>query len=331
MRRIGIGLLFVLILSAVTSCDREAERDEAAPASSTTTTTTTAGSTTGATSGAKASPGCTRSDPGVPAGRSERRTTVEGTERTYLLYVPTSAPPTPRPLVFNIHGHGSTANQQVAYSGVETVAEREDFVTVAPQGQGDPAAFDVIGMTDVTFVGQLIDEVGAAACIDLSRVYSMGMSNGGALSAAIGCRLADRFAAVAPVALVIYIAPFCDGTTPTPISTYMGTDDRVVPFDGGTIRCCGSPTIRPAPEIMADWAKHNGCDGEPATEQIGSDVEKRTWNACEGRAETVFYVVKGGGHTWPGARAISQLGKTTQDIDATETIWSFFAAHQRAD
>jgi polyhydroxybutyrate depolymerase len=325
MRHIGVGLLIVTLASLVTACDRDPAGDDPPPES----TTTSAAETATANAAPKPSSGCTSREPRLPAGRSEHHTTVNGEQRRYLAYAPTSAPDTPRPLVFNIHGYGSGASEQVAYTGIEPVAEREDFVTVAPQGRGDPAAFDIIGLPDVTFIGQLIDEVAASACIDLARVYSMGMSNGGGMSAALGCRLADRLAAVAPVTLVIYAAPFCDGTTPTPIATFMGTADPVIPFNGGRINCCGAATIRGAPEIMADWARHNGCDGEPTTEDIASDVEKRTWNGCDSAADTDFYVIEDGGHTWPGSFEVSRLGKTTQSINATETIWSFFAEHHR--
>jgi polyhydroxybutyrate depolymerase len=276
---------------------------------------------------AKPSPGCDRTKPGLPAGRSVQRTTSEGITRNYQAYVPTSAPSSPRPLVVNLHGHGSAASAQVALSGIEPVAEREDFVTVAPNGLS--ARFDILGMKDVNYIGQIVDEVGAALCIDLSRVYSMGMSGGGGMSAVLACRSPDRFAAVAPVALVFYIASFCDGTAPTPIVAFMGTADRVVPFEGGQITCCGNPTVRAVPTIMADWAKHNGCEPEPAIEQPGAKNEKRVWQGCDGAADTVLYVVNGGGHSWPPNVGTREVEGKTETVGATEVIWSFFAAHQR--
>jgi polyhydroxybutyrate depolymerase len=41
----------------------------------------------------------------------------------------------------------------------------------------------------------------------------------------------------------------------------------------------------------------------------------------------VLYSIIGGGHTWPGAIPIASLGMTTKQIDASSTIWDFFAAH----
>jgi polyhydroxybutyrate depolymerase len=38
-------------------------------------------------------------------------------------------------------------------------------------------------------------------------------------------------------------------------------------------------------------------------------------------------VVEDGGHTWPGSLDVPLLGETTREIDATDLIWEFFAAH----
>jgi polyhydroxybutyrate depolymerase len=189
--------------------------------------------------------------------------------------------------------------------------------------------FDVAGLQDANYIGQVVDEVSAALCIDLSRVYSMGMSNGGGMSAALACRSPDRFAAVAAVAFVVYIAEFCDGTTPTPIVSFMGTADRVVPFNGGQITCCGNPTVRAVADIMADWAKHNGCGPEPAIERPGAKNEKRVWQGCDAAADTVLYVINDGGHSWPSDVETRAVNGQAEPVGATEVIWSFFAAHHR--
>jgi poly(3-hydroxybutyrate) depolymerase len=43
----------------------------------------------------------------------------------------------------------------------------------------------------------------------------------------------------------------------------------------------------------------------------------------------MLYVIEGGGHTWPGARDVPRLGKTTHSIDAKSLIWDFLAAHPK--
>jgi polyhydroxybutyrate depolymerase len=45
----------------------------------------------------------------------------------------------------------------------------------------------------------------------------------------------------------------------------------------------------------------------------------------------LLYAVIGGGHTWPGSPVeIASLGPTTHEIDASQLIWAFFAAHPRS-
>ena len=56
-------------------------------------------------------------------------------------------------------------------------------------------------------------------------------------------------------------------------------------------------------------------------------MRRRTWSACDRGGEVVFYIVDGGGHTWPGAIPIARLGKTTTQINASAIAWDFFKAH----
>ena len=78
---------------------------------------------------------------------------------------------------------------------------------------------------------------------------------------------------------------------------------------------------------MAAWAAHNHCDPTFHDERLGSEVRKRVWTGCDEGSETVFYIIDGGGHTWPGSIPIASLGKTTTQIDASATIWKFFQSH----
>jgi polyhydroxybutyrate depolymerase len=51
---------------------------------------------------------------------------------------------------------------------------------------------------------------------------------------------------------------------------------------------------------------------------------------CNGSAEVKLYVIEGGGHTWPGGWQYLPekiIGKTSQVIDASEEIITFFKRH----
>ena len=80
------------------------------------------------------------------AGQTEEHITVEGVDRTYLLYVPASyRGDTNVAVVFDFHGFGSSAAQQIAYGNFRPLADRDGFIVAAPDGQGIPRHFTLLG------------------------------------------------------------------------------------------------------------------------------------------------------------------------------------------
>lgn len=281
-------------------------------------------------------PGCSPARP-APAGMSARTITSQGQTRTYQLYVPASyTGRKPVPVVFNFHGFASSASQQLVYGDFRPRADKDGFVIVAPDGQGSPRHFNLGpiqlaggGTDDVAFTVELLDSVSRELCVDADRVYAAGMSNGGAMSLALACLASDRFAAVGPVAVMAYLAP-CDVARPVPVAGFVGDADPIIPFNGGTVNCCGNPAVPPAPQSAQQWATHNGCDATPTEERVGEHVVRRSWRGCRGGADVDFYVVEGGGHTWPGTKAkVSFLGRTATDVSAVDVLADFFARHPR--
>ena len=92
--------------------------------------------------------------------------------RSYRLHVPSSyTGSTPVPLVLNIHGLGSNASDQEAYSGFSGQSEQSGFVVAYPQGITTPFSGSThfnawqIGSPepdDVAFMSALMDAVEAA-------------------------------------------------------------------------------------------------------------------------------------------------------------------------
>jgi polyhydroxybutyrate depolymerase len=265
------------------------------------------------------------------AGQSTEILDFQGVSRTYELYVPAAYDGTRDvPVVFDFHGFGSNAKEQMAYGNFKPEADRDDFLIVAPDGQGETGRhFNLIGepalQNDIDMVAALLDHLEAALCVDAKRVYATGMSDGGAMTSFLACRQSDRFAAFGPVAVILFL-PGCKLARPIPITAFMGTADPIVPFDGGQVHCCGGVTLGAAPDAMAKWAEQDGCAAAYTDERLGTEVRKRTWSGCHG-GDVTFYIIDGGGHTWPGSIHIASLGKTTDQIDASATIWRFFQAH----
>jgi polyhydroxybutyrate depolymerase len=277
-------------------------------------------------------PPCSPARP-EPTGQKTVPLVFDGKDRDYIVRVPSGYDgTTAAPVVFDFHGWGSNAIQQLYYGSYMSQSDRDGFVIVAPDGIDDPSGRHYnIGAAgtptdDVAFVLTVLDQVESRLCIDPARVFATGMSDGGAMTSALACRASDRFAAFGAVALVLY-APGCAPSRPVPIAAFMGTADPIVPFDGGAVRCCGGTVLPSAPGSMAGWAQHNGCK-RPEEKRLFPAVLLRVWPGCRGGADVRFYIIEGGGHTWPGtAFDVGRLGVTNKDISASDTLWAFFQAH----
>jgi polyhydroxybutyrate depolymerase len=259
-----------------------------------------------------------------------------GVQRSYRLYIPASYDAsTAAPLVLNFHGFASNALEQERYSGFPSLADREGFILATPEGTNDPQRWYIYGqleagyVDDFAFVDQLIDTISASYCIDPARVFATGISNGGGMSSLLGCKLNDRIAAIAPVAGSPYSELSCRGAGPMPVVAFHGTDDELVPFEGGPGGRLGLP-VTGVRENMRQWAEHNGCNLTLQTERVAADVVLESYGGCADGADVHLYVIEDGGHTWPGARInVPGLGETTHSISASEIAWRFFSEHSK--
>ncbi|MBN1922756.1 MAG: hypothetical protein JW892_16020 [Anaerolineae bacterium] len=251
----------------------------------------------------------------------------EGQRRTYLLHVPpTYDPATPAPLVISIHGFAEWPAHQMQTSHWNDLSDAEGFIVVYPSGLDFPKRWRV---EDVTFIADLITHLEQNYNIDPTRIYANGLSNGGGMSYMLGCRLADRIAAIGSVAGA-YMLPLeeCQPARPVPMIAFHGTADPVVPYEGGPSHWFELP-FPIIPDWMSQRAQLNGCDNTPSSLPTQGSITGVQYTACDGEADVILYTIEGGGHTWPGGEALPQwlVGVTTQEINATQLMWEFFEHH----
>src|SRR5262245_40606362 len=160
-----------------------------------------AGQSSGGSGGAAGSPGC-----GMPErpGASTETIDVNGTERSFVLVVPESVDGmTPVPLIFGFHGFngtGEAASQYFELTGGEAAVYAYPQALPLP-GQNGGVGWDMEpDGDDVAFFDALVTALGAAHCIDLTRVFSAGHSHGASFSNHLGCYRPDALRAIAPVA-----------------------------------------------------------------------------------------------------------------------------------
>ena len=255
--------------------------------------------------------------------------TSGGIERSYILHVPPAYDAAKEmPLVLLFHGFALSGRIMLDYTELGALADREGFLLVSPTGTGDPPRWNQTstpgGADDVLFVNDLLDRLNEELCIDQTRTFATGYSNGGGMSMRLACDEPDRIRAAGLVAAV-----FLDCTPKVPLIAFHGTQDPLVAFEG---RSGGAPEVGgsfpPIRDAVASWAAALGCETDaPGVTSAGDRVELTAYNGCAaGDGATQLYVVDGGGHTWPGADLLGDPAATTQEIDASELIWQFFSA-----
>jgi polyhydroxybutyrate depolymerase len=315
------------------------------------------------------SSGCAQ--PSAPSVTSLRQNlTVDGAARWYLLDTPSPSTPSPtkvrpsttsattaasvsaRPLVVDFHGldEGATIHSATTQFGV--LGQQDGFVVAFPQGTGTPVQWDTTSQRasnpDLQFVSALLDQIESTQCIDTSRVYASGFSDGSFMVSLLACTMSNQFAAIAAVSGLQLQKP-CKTTRRVPILAFHGTADPILFFNGGLGTATLNKVLGKAPPPSASttttttqpvklhgagypatvqaWAVKDGCDPNSTDTKLSSQVIRRTYQ-CPPGTDVEFYIILGGGHAWPGSKisqAISSLtGFTTFQINATDVIWSFF-------
>ena len=277
------------------------------------------------------------------SGETRQTLVVDGVPRSYLLYVPSGyQPDRPLPLVLVFHGGGSRARLMTTHTGFTTLAMRERFAVVYPEGlQGrwnDGRGYGT-SHDDVAFVRALLDSLSRRVTLDSSRLYATGISNGAMFAYRLACDLPGVLAAIAPVAGAVpaALAERCAGAAPVAVAAFQGTADPLLPYGGGGRGASGRGEVLSALRSAELWARVDGCGATPELEaprdsvRDGTRVRPRRWTGCRTGREVVLYTIEGGGHTWPGGPPVApRVGRVTRELDATETIWAFFAAHPRS-
>lgn len=293
-----------------------------------------------------ASAGCTGGDALYGVGTTAGSIEHDGLTRTFRVHVPPGAAGAdPRPIVLMFHGGGGSGQQlETASSQMDAVADREGFYVVYPDGTGSIRTWNGGGccgsaalseVDDVGYVAALLDHLDATTCSDRRRVFASGMSNGAILSHRLGCELADRIAAIAPVSGTDMTAS-CSPSRPVPTMQIHGTEDGHVPWDGGTGCGPSMASFTSVPTTIDRWRTRNACGAAASAYFTQGDGQCDLYGGCADSADVVLCAIVGGGHSWPGGAPNVDVvdcpadGDQSTTFDASEAIWAFFAAHPRA-
>lgn len=280
---------------------------------------------------------------------------VAGSIRNYHLYVP--ADPADASTVLLLHGNGGSADQLIGVDRAKApytvwldIAERENLLLIVPDGATGPNgkqgwndcrtdAKTNPATSDTDVLSSLLDDVQARYGNGSRPVFVAGTSNGGMMSQRLADELPERLDAVAVVVASRPINNECaDSTVALPILFMNGTDDPILPYDGGNI-AGDRGEVLPTVGTVAHWVERNRADTSAVRTDVpdrdtrdGSRIIRLTYAGGTGGAVVMHYEVVNGGHTEPSmAQRYGRLfkrivGEQNGDIEMAEEIWSFFDA-----
>ena len=273
----------------------------------------------------------------------------DGIEREYIIHIPKNLTED-SPLVFIIHGFTGSAEGISAYSGMNSIAEREGFIAVYPQGTKDSNGntFFNVGyefhddstINDVSFIRELVRSLSQEFNLNRKKAFATGMSNGGDMSYLLACTSSDLFKAVAPVAGVLMkgLKDSCELNSPVPVFEIHGTADKISLFEGDLNNQEGWGAYYDLPSTIDFFAERyqltNKSVKQITSKESGAEYDiffERHWsNDLE--EEVWMYRIEDGRHVWPGIKfnwwnnplARYYFGSGNEDINASEEVWAFF-------
>lgn len=272
----------------------------------------------------------------IPVGSTSYSLEIDGLRRTYHVYRPADLTG-PAPLVVFLHGGYGSGTQAEQYYGWDQEAVAHGFLVLYPDGYdrawdtgggccGVPASKNI---DDVAFITAAVAKIEAATPIDPHRLFATGISNGGIMDYRLACST-TLFAAIGPDSATELGS--CDAPAPLSVIHVHGTADERIPYTGGP----GSGSARidgPAvPAVVAGWRRIDDC-AAPTSATSDHGVITTSTAACAHGRTVELVTVAGAGHQWPGSpdRPVIQdalgLDAPFPDLNATDLIWSFFAAH----
>ncbi len=259
-------------------------------------------------------------------------------------------------------------HKQAKKYGMSVVYANASDVRIWGDGKSRPDLDKKIGPMpdDTLYLLGLIDHLAEQGIVDPNKVFVAGISNGGTMSMALACKYPDRIAGFAMIATSqppnfhcrardgqgpaigenplagttpgapAGTIPFGSRTPPVPAIFFNGTDDPLVPFEGGRVsnkKHDNMGAVLGAKRTLRLWSKRNGCKSKTETNlhnrsrNDGTTVTKVDYNNCD--APLQHYIVHGGGHTWLGLKQNHILdkifGKASRDFSTNKAILEFWA------
>jgi polyhydroxybutyrate depolymerase len=258
---------------------------------------------------------------------------VNGLERRYILRS-SNRRARQRPLVICFHGGAGRIENLAEHSGIAEAALGQDWIAIFPEAKDgwiDSRPERGGGPRDLDFVDALLDSLVRSDRIDPSRVFALGVSNGGMFVYRLGYERPQRFSGFATVLANMPVAGLsAPPGPPVPMAMIFGRLDPITPWAGGTI--LRGPQLGVGGEVVsvADtvrfWLMRNGNYPVPQTRRVvsaGHTVEVEDYSAAPRGAPVRSVTIGDWGHRWPRWGNASSAPSDT--FNATDLIMEFFS------
>ncbi|GAB7342012.1 hypothetical protein MBLNU457_g0302t1 [Dothideomycetes sp. NU457] len=176
---------------------------------------------------------------------------LQPSHRRALLYIPpTYRKDVASPLIIAMHGKDQSPAEFESHTQLSNPEINNEAIVAYPEGidhqwTGDPASPLRSRIDDIAFIAHLITHIQTSYTIATSRVFALGFSNGGGLTALLASDRAtsSRIAAFAISSGAFYKSialkePLFEhfepepGRLPIPLLEFHGDDDPVIHYDG---------------------------------------------------------------------------------------------------
>lgn len=257
-------------------------------------------------SGGARSAGCNaaRVSPNMPNGRSGS-VNVGGRNRTYWLYVPSNYDhQRAMPVIYTFHGAGAEGGPTSTWLSVQKNVENNAVVVFPDADSANGRNWDRSGSNDLNFFDALRNEIDNTLCIDTTKRFAIGFSQGAYFVNYLGCNRQSSLRAIAAGAGGFSSAS-CNA--PNNVLVTHNANDPTVPISRGE-------------DARDRWISVNGCNPN-IKEPAGLPQACDRYPSCSS-GKPVVWCEDTYDYRWDGGAG--EWNHSIRPPQYLQVIWSYF-------